>query len=407
MLKRQGQNGRLSRLHNLALALKLVVQSRSMSRKELADRMGLTQAALTKISEELIALGLVREGGGEGPPQGGRIGRRPIPLSVDPDRFRILTLHVGRQRLQAFLTDAGAGVVRRDGVSSRRILGSRGGANAALLEYARRLIDEWGVDKSKSFAVAISAPGPVKAANRRPPPVRGRRYHQPYLWDDLRGFVAEGLGCPVFAENDSNLMALAEQWFGSGQNCRHFVVYAIGQGIGASAIIDDRLFRGHNNVVTEIGHVTVNLEGELCSCGNRGCLELYAGFGRLREKYLALRGRSEAGSYADDLAELFARASAGDRECAALLREHAAVVSVGAVSLANLFSPEKIVVTSFEGDWVNLKPFADAMRESVHRRAFPAIENDIAVEPSALGPDIIAYGGTALAMSELFSGSEP
>lgn len=404
MLKRQGQNGRLSRRHNLALALKLIIQSRSVSRKELADRMGLTQAALTKISEKLIALGLVREGGGEGSREGRRIGRRPIPLSVDPDRFRILTLHIGRQRLQAFLTDAGAGIARRGGVSSRRILASRSGANAAVLEYARRLIDEWGIDKSKAFAVAISAPGPVKAANRRPPPVRDRRYHQPYLWDDLRGFVAEGLGCPVFAENDSNLMALAEQWFGSGQNCRHFVVYDIGEGIGAAAIIDDRLFRGHNNVVAEIGHSTVNFEGEQCSCGNRGCLELYAGFGRLREKYLALRGRARTGSFADDLSELFARAAEGDAGCGRLLRGHADIVAAGAVSLANLFSPEKIVVASFEGDWVDLELFAGAMRESVRRRAFSAIESDIAVEPSALGADIMAYGGTALVMSELFSG---
>lgn len=400
MYKKCGQNAKLARLHNRAMALRLITQAGGLSRKELADRMGLTKAAMTKISEELIALGLVAEGFRDA---AAGLGRRPIPLAVDPAKFRIMTLHIGRRRLKSYLSDATAAVLKKSECSSRMLLGSATGMSAALLERVRELIDGWGIRDRRFFAIAIASPGLIRTGDFARTPARDRRYRQPYLWESLHEHLAPRLGCPVFVENDANMMALGEQWFGRGRDCSHFVLYNIGEGIGAAPVIDDMLYRGHNTLVAEVGHVTVDKDGEPCSCGNRGCLELYAGFSRLREKFLAASGDWRPRSYEADLAELFRRRGRGDPVCADLVREHARLVSLGAIGLANMFSPEKIVVGVNDCDAVDLEPFVERMRDDVANRAFTAIRDGIGVEASALGANAMCFGGTALVMSELLA----
>lgn len=403
MYRKRGQNAKLSRLHNRAMALKMITQAGGLSRKELADRMGLTKAAITKISEELIRLGLVAEGFRDDSAVG--LGRRPVPLSVDPGRFRILTIHIGRRRLRSFLSDAAANILQTDEQSSRMLQGTARDTNGLLLEHARRLIDEWDIPNKSFFAIAIASPGLILTRDFDRAPHSDRRYRQPYLWDSLHEHLSPRLGCPVFVENDANIMALGEQWFGLGKNCAHFVFYNIGEGIGAAPIIDDMLYRGHNTLVAEVGHVTVDKDGEMCSCGNRGCLELYASFARLRDAHLKASGKKPR-SYEADLTELFRRYDAGDEVSAKIVREHAGIVSFGAVSLANMFSPEKIIVGVNDCDGVNLEPFVGQMRKDVANRAFTAIRDGIDVESSRLGVGIMCCGGVALVMSELLADSE-
>ncbi|MCC8180336.1 MAG: ROK family protein, partial [Planctomycetes bacterium] len=187
-----------------------------------------------------------------------------------------------------------------------------------------------------------------------------------------------------------------------GKGCSHFVFYDIGEGIGAAPVIDDMLYRGRNTLVAEVGHITVDMNGKRCSCGNRGCLELYASMQRLRERFnLALSRRPQ--SYEKDLAELFRLRAAGDETCVKMVEEHAAVVSVGAVSLANMFSPERIIVGAYDCESIDLEPFVKRMRADISGRAFAAIRDRIEVESSRLGPDIMAFGGAALVLTELLS----
>ncbi len=404
MYRKKGQNPKLSRLHNRAMALKLITQSQGISRKELADRMGLTKAAITKISEELIQLGLVGEGSHDAETVG--LGRRPTPLTVAHGKFRVMTIHIGRRRLRTYLTDASANILQKDECSLRMLQGSAKGMNASLLEYTRERIAQWGVHDKRFFAIAIASPGLIRTRDFNLGSERDRRYRQPYLWDSLHEFLSPRLGCPVFVENDANLMAFGEQWFGLGKNCPHFVFFSIGEGIGAAPVIDDMLYRGHNTLVAEVGHVTVDMAGEACSCGNRGCLELYASFARLREKFLAAAPDRKPRSYEADLTELFRRYDRGDAAGVKLVREHAKLVSLGAIGLANMFSPEKIIVGVNDCDNVNLDPFVQQMREDVATRAFTAIRDGIEVEASALDADSMRHGGVALVMTELLGDND-
>lgn len=402
MTRNLGRNAKLARPHNRAVALKMIIQAGAISRKDLARKIGLTQAAITKISEELITQGIIRED--KRAESTNSPGRRPIPLTVDPDKFRILTVFISRRVIKSYLTNARAEILNEDEATSHQIFHSPRQTKSALLHHISDLIARWEIRKKEFFGVALAAPGPVRAGrdDRNGGKVVSR-YSNPYAWDDLSGFLTKRLGCPVFAENDANVMALGEQWFGCGQGCNHFVTYVVGEGIGAAAIIDGMLYRGHENVVAEVGHITVQMDGERCGCGNYGCLELYAGFAKLREKYRELRPLPAALPYHADLRELFDRCAHNDPDCAALVGRHAKLLSVGAVTLANMFSPEKIIVASYDGKSVDLAPFVADMRTSIRERAFSAIVDAIGVEESALGDRLVACGGVALAISEMFN----
>lgn len=400
---RQGQNLKLARVHNRALVMKTIVQAGEISRKDLADRIGLTRAAISVIADELIARGFIGEAADSR--SAAMVGRRPIPLRVDPQRFRIMIIYIGRLRIENYLTNAKAEILQRRFADARPLLASRDGISKALLRHAKQLVSDWGVRVDDCFGLAVTAPGPVKAGGAVDARPRGTRYDSPYLWEDLRTHLASGLGCPVFVENDANVMGLGEHWFGSGQACDHFVLYSIGEGLGSAAVIRGMPYRGHNNVAGEIGHITVRYDGPRCSCGNDGCLELYAGFKVLRAAYRERKGVRGRSDYYTDLEELFRLYNQGDPDCRELVERHANLVAVGAVSLSNMFSPEKIIVASYEGGAVTLDPFVAAMRQAVRKKAFSAIGRDMAVEASGLGVNIIPCGGTALVMNELLSGA--
>ncbi len=407
MAGNKGRNPRLARRHNRALAMKTVIQAGGLSRKSLAARIGLTGAAISGIVDELIEKGLLRESpdSADAPV----VGRKPIPLSVNPDVFRILTVYLGRSQTESYLTNASGGVLRRSSRNSRDLLGAPDGVPEALHRHIAGLMDEWRMAGDSYSGIAVTAPGPVRMTRLAAAEARhaatwalGKRNGRPFAWDELCALLSARLGCPVFAENDANAMALGEHWFGCGRECSHFALYTIGEGIGAAAIINGSLYRGHSGVVSLIGHITVNLDGPKCSCGNAGCLELYAGFRALRGAYLGAgrRGRS----YHADLARIFAARAAGDPAVSALVEDHARVVAVGAVSLANMFGPEKIVVASYDGAAIDLDPFVAGMRASIREKAFSAVGREIVVERSMLGADILAYGGTALVMDGLLGG---
>ncbi len=334
------------------------------------------------------------------------LGRRPTPLSIDPGKFRIMTLQIGRKKIKSYLSDASAAILHSSECSSRLLQQSAKDIDDALLEYVKALLNEWQIKDKRFFAIAIGAPGLIRTPDLDLPAGQDKRDRRPYFWDTLHDRLVPHLHCPVFVENDANLMVLGEQWFGAGKGSTNFIFYDIGEGIGAAPIIDDMLYRGHNTMVAEIGHITVDMHGEKCSCGNYGCLELYASFSRLRQKFLDLRKDRKPRSYESDITDLFKRFAAGDAECRRLVHDHAKIVAIGAVSLANMFSPEKIIVGAHDCDAIALAPYVEQMRQDVARHAYITYNARIAIEPSSLGPDIMSCGGVALVMSELLGNAE-
>ena len=205
----------------------------------------------------------------------------------------------------------------------------------------------------------------------------------------LRGFLEETFSVPTLLENDANAIALGEGWRGAGTGARTLVVVTLGTGVGTGFILDGEVWRGGAGMGGEGGHTTIDPQGPPCRCGNHGCLEAFVGaYGILRRFRDALAsGRASGLAPGADLGVqgIANAAHAGDTLAADVLRETGRYLGVGLANFANLFNPEKIVVTggvSRAGD-----ALLDPARAEMKRRAFPAVTESLEVLPGRLGDD--------------------
>ncbi len=155
------------------------------------------------------------------------------------------------------------------------------------------------------------------------------------------------LGLPVFIDNDANLVAMAELWFGTGRRLSDFAVVTIEHGVGMGFVLNHRLYRGAQRLGMELGHTKVQLDGALCRCGQRGCLEAYvADYALAREATTALNwGHKEGQSIGVLLESLYEHAKAGNATARSIFRRAGRYLAVGLSNVVNLFDPALIILS--------------------------------------------------------------
>jgi glucokinase len=219
----------------------------------------------------------------------------------------------------------------------------------------------------------------------------------PYCWDlrPLAKFLEKRRGIKLYAENDANSALLGEKYFGKARGLDDAALYTIGKGIGSAVIVDGKLIRRYMGSSIGVGHMSINYKGPSCTCGSNGCLELYA-VTDVWEKRLA-----KYPEYADKtnrLAALFADAARGDKTARKRLHTYSHFAALGAVMLTKLFSPEKIIVTTNEADFIYLRPVIACIRKMLSKQIFFTRKQGVAVEESSLRKHGVLLGAAAAAV---------
>jgi glucokinase len=230
-----------------------------------------------------------------------------------------------------------AGAVDRDGdvaAYARRTV--RGLGRDGVLETIADAVREAGAGRSAA-GVAIGIPGfldPADGSVRRCVhlPIEGLR-----IGDDL----AELLELPVVVDNDANCAALAEARLGAGRGHRVVVLLTVGTGIGGAVVVDGELFRGATGAAGELGHMTVELDGPVCTCGSRGCLETVASGPALVAAAIRHGWSGEESLSGALVTEL---ALAGDAIALAAAAQVGRALGAGIASLVNAFDPDVVVI---------------------------------------------------------------
>jgi glucokinase len=178
-------------------------------------------------------------------------------------------------------------------------------------------------------------------------------------WNDLpvTGPLRERIGAPVALINDARAFGLAELHLGAGRGCRTMAGLALGTGVGGVVVIDGRVHFGHNGTGGELGHKTMLPDGPACTCGNRGCLEVFA----KAERVAAVCGTSTA-------AEAVAAARAGDARAIAGLADVGRWLGVAISDVIVVLNPDRVVIgggVSGAGDLL-LEPIRAEVRKRVH-----------------------------------------
>jgi predicted NBD/HSP70 family sugar kinase len=251
------------------------------------------------------------------------------------------------------------------------------------------MLGEAGVDPKSVIGVAMGLPAPiaqpeglVASANILP------GWAGVHVGEEMSG----RLGLPVFVENDTNLGALAESAWGAGAGFDQLAYIKAATGIGAGLVQDGKLFRGTTGTAGEIGHTTVAEDGPICRCGNRGCLELYAGGAALLG---ALQSSHQDIDALDQVVEL---AREKHPACVRVLADAGSHIGVAIANLINLFNPRRIVVGGELAGAGEL--LLEPMRVAAQRSAVQAAVDAVEIVPGVLGQRAEVLGGLALVLLE-------
>lgn len=262
----------------------------------------------------------------------------------------------------------------------------------AMSRHTMALVERAG---GRILGLGVGAPGPLDTA-------RGVVLLTPNLgWVDmpLRDRLAEATGLRTALDNDANCAILGETWVGAARGARYAIGMTIGTGIGGGIVLEGRLHHGAADCAGEIGHVTIEMNGRRCGCGNYGCLEAYASgpaiamraVEQLRLGTESVLGNLVNGDYDRVTAQtVFAAAQDGDELALEVVRDTARYLGTGVANLINIFNPDLFVIVG--GVTQAGEALFEPLQREVARRAFrPAVES-CRIVPGALGGLAGVYG---------------
>ncbi len=209
---------------------------------------------------------------------------------------------------------------------------------------------------------------------------------------------------PVFIENDANAAAFGEKWIGAGREFNNFVLLTLGTGIGGGIVYEGKLA----NVAAEIGHMSINADGEKCPCGNYGCLELYAAAKAMKAKVVSalekdaesiLRECCKGSFYKLTTEDIYNAALEGDNLAREVLKDTGRYLGIGLANIINILSPEAIILMGgLIGAW-NIY-VQEAIKEA-SKRTFKGLFDRVKIIPSSLENDAGIIGSAGIVFEKL------
>ena len=331
---------------NRSAILELIRRESPIARTTIAQRLGLSLPTVMRIVDGLMVEGFVRSQG-KTEWSGGR--RRPL-LEFNADGYLVLGVDMGgTKKIYGAISDIGGRII--DEVEMER----NGASGEECYELLTQLIDTLlaspKLKGKKVRGIGVGAPG---ITHHREGIVK---WAYALNWKDLplKVRLSKRYKLPITVDNDVNLAALGEHWFGAGQQAENMVMMVVSAGIGAGILINGSLYRGSNEASGEVGHMVPGVEFLGESYIDFGALESVAsGTGMLMRARTSLQSKRDAESLDRLLAEdVFEAAKRGEKWAAAIVREMVDYLAIAVGNLSVSFDPELIVlggsVTNFTG----------------------------------------------------------
>ena len=360
------------------------------SRAQIAKALELTPAAITKITARLIEAGMIEETGD----LEGSKNRRSIGLKLNTTHFRIIGIKFARAVVHigvCHLCGNALSIENRPTVCDNT-------TNDSIVTIHQRV--EQLLDNDPSIvAIGMAVPGPyLRNVGRTAVVSNMQGWRQINFIDEF----ATAFRVPVFIEQDARAGALAHYLFDPSVHADdNLAYYLVGEGVGLGVIDNGRLINGFLGAATEIGHISIDVNGRPCDCGNVGCLERYCSTPAIHDTLIAdgtvVPGAADM-THTEAARALFAKAGDGDEAAIAIVREVARYVGYGCVTIFNGYNPEHIII----GDIVSEAGpiLLDEVRATVAERAIPEINASTSISLSTLSADAAVSGAAAVAVTQ-------
>lgn len=365
----------------------------SLSCADLCIKIDKSFPITAKLIEELVAENLVIETG-YAPSTGGR---RPLTYAIQKNVMYLVSV-----AMDQFVTKIAIMDVQNNFISPiKKIdlpLPNNPHALQVLKEKIAQVIDTSGIPKEKFVGVGIGMPGFVNVK-------KGINYSFLQLANkSITKHITEKIGLPVFIDNDSSLIALAELRFGAARGVSNAMVVNIGWGIGLGLILNGELFRGHEGFAGEFSHIPLFLNGKLCSCGKTGCLETETSLLLIVESAregISSGRLSKLGSLPIEDLELACDAIInavrhGDQFAVELFSKAGYNIGKGVAVLIHLLNPKKIILSGRGSSAGQI--WQAPIQQALNEHCIPRLYEDTNIEISTLGIHAELVGAAALVM---------
>jgi glucokinase-like ROK family protein len=355
--------------------------SKGVSRTDIAEELGLTRAGVTVIINELIDNGIILETDSRSTPSG----RPPVVLEVNSKCGLVAAIDMGAAHLSVALGDVSARIIEEIEQPFKISNGPERCLKEASLAL-QAVMEKCGIDIKDLSAIGISVPGPVitDAGMVMAPPIMPG-------WDrfPIRDTLEAKWNVPVTLNNDADLGALGEWAYGAGRGEKNLAYIKVGSGIGAGLIINQQIFVGATGSAGEIGHLTIDKNGPLCTCGNYGCLEAFASGNAIELQAQKLVASGKRTLLADfnrkqiSVSDVADAARRGDLESQEILNRSGTFIGIAIAGLINLINPSVVIIGGGVAEVGDI--LTAPIRKMVKERSLPASEHAVKITTAMLG----------------------
>ena len=400
-----GSNINFVKAHNLRAILLSLLHNETISRVELAKQTELSTTTITNLTAELLKEGIILEQ--ESVQESStrrRVGRPRTMLRLDPDARYAVGVHVGIGLYRVAIANLHAKIIHNS-ISSFDLNTSPQDVMEEVAISIKQTIAESGIDPERVIGVGVGASGLVDYENG----VNVLAYRLGWRDVPISEILGSRLGLPVCVDNNVRAMALGEAFFGAGRGVG-ILAFVYGRvGVGAGLVVNGQLFHGSGAGAGEIGHTTMlPFQGDLCTCGNRGCLETLVSEPVLVAQAQALAEQHTNSILAQYLRErddrvidrVIAAACDGDVFAQKLFTDLASYLGIALANLVNVFNPEMIILGGMFSQGCDMViPVAEAtMRE----RAYAGLGEKARLVTTSFGWQAGVTGAAALALTSYF-----
>ncbi|GLO60419.1 transcriptional regulator [Vibrio sp. MACH09] len=323
---------------NAGRVYKLIDLNGPISRIDLSKVSGLAPASITKITRELIDAHLIHETTVQ---EATSRGRPAVGLQTDNEGWQFLSARLGRGYLVIALHEHGGSVLIDTKIDIHEI--EQEDVLARLLHEIDEFFETYSDQLDRVTSIAVTLPGLVN-------PEKGIVLQMPHY--NVKNLplgpeIHESTGLPVFIANDTRAWALAEKLFGHSKENESSILISIHHGVGAGIVLDGRVLQGRHGNIGELGHIQIDPNGELCHCGNRGCLETLASSQAIRDQVAKRLSAGEDSSIDPDritIENICSAAAEGDPLAVEVIENLGLYLGKAIAIVVNLFNPEKILI---------------------------------------------------------------
>ncbi|MED1201816.1 ROK family transcriptional regulator [Heyndrickxia acidicola] len=316
--------------HNQRILLDHIIQHHPISRADLSKMTRLNKATVSSQTASLMEKELIYEIG-TGISSGGR---RPVMLEFNKNAGYVIGVDLGVHYILTLLTDLEGNILFHDYVETSNP--SIESIKPILIERIELIAKMAPPSPYGIIGIGVGVHGFVNNDE-----LIVLTPHSKWKDVELKTTLESHFHCPVLIENEANAGAYGEKLFGAIKNCSNCIFVSVGMGIGVGIIMNGELYRGTEGFSGEMGHMTIDLNGGKCGCGNYGCWELYASEGAFFKKMAALKNLDEM-----NLEQISKLIQEHDGEAMEELEKFGYYLGIGLTNIINTFNPEAVVLRS-------------------------------------------------------------